>query len=208
MAKTEQEIRATIAKNIADFRKSAGLTQFELAEKINYSDKSVSKWERGEGLPDVYVLSQIADICSVHPGDFFLDEPKKLKSTVKRASVKVRLVITALAVGLVLLFATIVYLVLSLVGLSSHYLGLAYYCAIPVSAIVLIVFTTLWFKRIWRFLSITLLIWAVAFGLWYYIKVQAILYIFAVAAALEVLVILWFIFLKIRSKEKKTKINM
>lgn len=205
MPKSEQELRATIAKNIADFRKSAGLTQSELAEKINYSDKSVSKWERGEGLPDVYVLSQIADICSVNAGDFFLDEPKKLKSTVKRVSTKVRLVITALAVGLVLLFATIVYLVLSLVGLDSHFLGLAYYCAIPVSAIVLIVFTAIWFKRLWSFLSVSLLIWSVAFGIWMYIQVQGILYIFAVAAALQVLAVLWYILLWVRSRDKKAQ---
>ncbi|MBQ7800486.1 MAG: helix-turn-helix transcriptional regulator [Oscillospiraceae bacterium] len=205
MPKSEQELRATVAKNIADFRKSAGLTQSELAEKINYSDKSVSKWERGEGLPDVYVLSQIADICSVNAGDFFLDEPKKLKSTVKRVSTKVRLVITALAVGLVLLFATIVYLVFSLVKLPAQFLGLAYFCAIPVSAIVLIVFTAIWFKRIWSFLSVSLLIWSVAFGLWYYIQAQGILYIFAVAAALEVLVVLWYLLLWFRSRDKKSQ---
>ena len=205
MPKSEQELRATVAKNIADFRKSAGLTQSELAEKINYSDKSVSKWERGEGLPDVYVLSQIADICSVNAGDFFLDEPKKLKSTVKRVSTKVRLVITALAVGLVLLFATIVYLVFSLVKLPTQFLGLAYFCAIPVSAIVLIVFTAIWFKRIWSFLSVSLLIWSVAFGLWYYVQAQGILYIFAVAAALEVLVVLWYLLLWFRSRDKKSQ---
>ncbi|MBQ8869314.1 MAG: helix-turn-helix transcriptional regulator [Oscillospiraceae bacterium] len=205
MPKSEQEIRDIVAKNIADFRKSAGLTQSELAEKINYSDKSVSKWERGEGLPDVYVLSQIAEICSVQPGDFFLEEPKKLKSTVKRVSTKVRLVITALAVGLVLLFATILYLVLSLVGLPAHFLGLAFYCAIPVSAIVLIVFTAIWFKHIWSFSAITLLIWSVAFGLWFYIKAQGILYIFAVAAALELLVILWYLLLWFRSRDKKAQ---
>ena len=49
-----------MANNIAQLRKSKGLTQLELAERLNYSDKAVSKWERGEGLPDVLVLSKMA----------------------------------------------------------------------------------------------------------------------------------------------------
>ena len=45
-----------LAKNLAYYRKASGLTQLELADKFNYSDKSVSKWERGEGFPDIFVL--------------------------------------------------------------------------------------------------------------------------------------------------------
>ena len=54
-----------MANNIAQLRKSKGLTQLELAERLNYSDKAVSKWERGEGLPDVLVLSKMAEIFDV-----------------------------------------------------------------------------------------------------------------------------------------------
>ena len=49
------EINRKIGKNLACYRKAVGLTQAELAEKINYSDKSVSKWESGNGVPDVYI---------------------------------------------------------------------------------------------------------------------------------------------------------
>ena len=54
------EINLKIAKNLTYYRKRANLTQAELAEKINYSDKSVSKWESGNGIPDVYILLQLA----------------------------------------------------------------------------------------------------------------------------------------------------
>ena len=50
---TEEMIKQTIAANISKYRKLIGLTQTELSEKINYSDKSISKWERGEGIPDI-----------------------------------------------------------------------------------------------------------------------------------------------------------
>ena len=69
MLQDEQTLRRTVAKNIAAYRKSHKDTQLDLARKLNYSDKSVSKWERGEGLPDVYILAQIAQtlIHSYHP---------------------------------------------------------------------------------------------------------------------------------------------
>lgn len=54
----------TIAKNIAYYRKRSGYTQFELSEKLNYSDKSVSKWERGDGMPDVLVLMRMAEVTN------------------------------------------------------------------------------------------------------------------------------------------------
>ena len=50
------DLKLTVARDLADCRRAAGLTQLQLAEKLNYSDKAVSKWERGESLPDVAVL--------------------------------------------------------------------------------------------------------------------------------------------------------
>ena len=60
-----EPIKSTIAKNIVRLRQASGMTQAELAAKLNYSDKAVSKWERGESLPDVAVLAQIADLFQV-----------------------------------------------------------------------------------------------------------------------------------------------
>ncbi len=205
MPKTEQEIRERIASNMASLRKQKGLTQSELAELINYSDKSVSKWERAEGIPDLYILVQMAEIFGVKVGDFLVNENERptLKQEIAPLSWRSKLIITALAVGLVFLFASVVFFVLNIVGLESKYLLLAYYLAVPVSAIVLIVFTSLWFRKIYSFLSITLLIWSVAFGIYFFIPLRSMEFIFAVAAVLQVLVILWYVLLRVRSKEKR-----
>ena len=56
------ELKAIVAKNLVALRKNAGFTQIELAEKLNYSDKAVSKWERGESLPDIETMKRIADL--------------------------------------------------------------------------------------------------------------------------------------------------
>ena len=67
------DIKPIIAKNLAHFRKQSGLTQAELAEKLNYSDKAISKWERGEGMPDLYVVERLCAIFGVK-ADYILTE--------------------------------------------------------------------------------------------------------------------------------------
>ena len=210
MQRTEQELKNLVAQNMAIFRKKCGLTQSELAEKLSYSDKSVSKWERGEGIPDFYVLTKMADIFGVNVGDFLLKDGNKAKSVkeeIAPLSRRSKLVITALAVGLVWLFATVLYFVLSIVGLSAFYLGLVYYCAIPVSAIVTTIFTMLWFPKLYSGISVAVLIWSVAFGAFFYIPIVAMKYVFAIAAALQVLEILWYVYLWFRSRDRKKQKN-
>ena len=59
------ELKLISASNIIKLRTGGGLTQAELGEKLNYSDKTISKWERGEAIPDAYVLTQMAEIFGV-----------------------------------------------------------------------------------------------------------------------------------------------
>ena len=59
------DLRSVIAKNICELRIASGMTQLALAEMLNYSDKAISKWERGESVPDVFMLKRIADIFEV-----------------------------------------------------------------------------------------------------------------------------------------------
>lgn len=60
-----EDFKLTFASNLIRLRNDAGMTQAELGEKLNYSDKSVSKWERAESLPDAFVLQKIAGIFGV-----------------------------------------------------------------------------------------------------------------------------------------------
>ena len=60
-----KDIKSILAKNLTDLRLQNHLTQLELAEKLNYSDKTISKWERGESSPDISVLVEIAELFGV-----------------------------------------------------------------------------------------------------------------------------------------------
>ena len=67
------DLKSIIAKNIVTLRQSAKMTQSDLAEQLNYSDKAISKWERAESMPDITVLKAIADLFSV-PLDYLVQE--------------------------------------------------------------------------------------------------------------------------------------
>ena len=71
---TEEKLKKTISKNLIKYRKMNNLTQLELAVELNYSDKAISKWERGESLPDIYVLSLIADFYNITVTDLISDQ--------------------------------------------------------------------------------------------------------------------------------------
>ena len=70
----EEKLKKTISKNLIRYRKMNNLTQMELAVALNYSDKAISKWERGESLPDIYVLSLIADFYNITVNDLISDQ--------------------------------------------------------------------------------------------------------------------------------------
>jgi len=84
--------RETIAKNLVKLREANRLTQAELAEQLNYTDKAISKWERGESLPDVLTLKKVATILgsdvnfileSHEEDDFIAKKKGVLKVTVE-----------------------------------------------------------------------------------------------------------------------------
>ncbi len=77
---TEQEFRKKLAENLIKYRKLNGLTQAELADFLSYSDKSVSKWERSEGVPDAFVLLNLARLYGISVSEL-LGETGESKET-------------------------------------------------------------------------------------------------------------------------------
>ncbi|MBQ7255357.1 MAG: helix-turn-helix transcriptional regulator [Oscillospiraceae bacterium] len=154
------DIKATVAKNIAQLRQEKNMTQLELAEHLNYSDKSVSKWERGDSLPDIAVLAEIAELFGVTL-DYLVQEthPQAPKQQAQPARQYTRGIITGVSVLLVWLIAMLCYVVISLVAGSSGAQWLAFVYAVPVSMIVWLVFNSVWFNPRRNYLIISLLVW-------------------------------------------------
>ena len=80
---SEEKLRENFARNLTYYRKALNLTQTDLAEKLNYSDKSISKWERGDGLPDLSVTAQLAEIFGLTVNDLIADKPRKRLMTTR-----------------------------------------------------------------------------------------------------------------------------
>ena len=138
------ERKATIASNLIKLRLAAGMTQAELGEKLNYSDKSISKWERGDVTTDVFVLMQIADIFGVDV-DYLLKphneiEPAIYNKPAGEATYTTNMItlVTVLGIWTVALF---VFVILWICGMV---VGLVFVYAVPVSLITLLVLNSVW----------------------------------------------------------------
>ena len=204
------ELRDVIAKNLCALRTEAGLTQLQLASILNYSDKAVSKWERAESVPDVFMLKQIADYYGVtvdylltesHTDDMIKDMGRKVVS--KRN----RIIISFLAVSLVWLIATFLFVTLNLLcpgAMLPAFMMFIY--AIPVSSIVALVFNSIWGDGRVNYLIITVMVWSVLLSA--HMTVMSltshnIWLIFLLGIPAEIIILLWsgFSFIKIKSKE-------
>lgn len=196
----EEKIKTNIAKNITIYRKRCNLTQAQLAEKIAYSDKAVSKWERAEGVPDTLVMVKLCEIFGVTLNDLISEKVKKQAPFFLRN----RLIITILSVLLVWLLAVVIFVLLRLVLPSQNYLWLCFIYAIPLSFVIFVVFSELWAKRLIRFLSISGLIWTVCFvvflSLYIFYNNNNNWMVFLIGVPVQGLFIFWFL-LKKKSKE-------
>ena len=170
-----KDLRDVISKNICELRSEMNMTQLQLAELLNYSDKAVSKWERGEALPDVTVLKRTADYFGVTV-DYLLESDHAGDSHPTKALVKQRkrnrAVITLMSVACVWLVATIAFAVIvSLEGSFAPWLVFIY--SIPVSMIVSVVFNSIWGYRRLNFLIVSAMIWGLIVSVYLTVRLVA-----------------------------------
>lgn len=207
----ETDFRKRVGNNISYYRKARGLTQSALAEKLSYSDKAVSKWERGESVPDIYVIYKMSELfdCSVNDiigkggKDDITDD--KLNEILKKKQFR-QIMITALSVGLVWLVVSVIYFVTDIIvngvyGLGQNEFNIVFLYAVPLSFIVTLIFSKLW-GRIWQqAASVSGILWggvaslAVSFNIFDFAEESA-FKIFIAAAVFQILIVLWYIMRK------------
>lgn len=191
MEQNYENLKELIGKNIAEYRKLSNISQMELAEKLNYSDKAVSKWERGESLPDVIVLKQIADIFGVTVNDLLgYKDAKKKKLDIKKI-VQNKKLLLSLSVGLVWLVATVIFVFLQLFDVLTSYNWLFFVYAISASAIVSMIFFIRWKKPIALTIAESVLIWSIAISICLSIQYPRIWLLLIIVLPLQILTILW-----------------
>ncbi|MBO5897678.1 MAG: helix-turn-helix domain-containing protein [Clostridia bacterium] len=167
-----EELKKIIAQNIIELRRTNNMTQLELAEKLNYTDKAVSKWERGESLPDISVLKAIADMFGVKI-DYLVttdhiepvaevlmteDAEEEAEKSHRRTAVN-RRVVPGISILLGWFVATFCFVVAQLASEASQQ-WLSFIFAVPVTFVVWLIFNSIWFRGKHNFLIISLLVWS------------------------------------------------
>lgn len=181
----DEKLKYQIGSNIALFRKRLGLTQAGLAEKINYSDKAISKWERGESVPDVVTMVSLARHLGVSV-DELLSDPNALpeqtgrvqqamdqvvqKTLKRKADKRIILSLSSLLVWFVALF---LYVVLSTIGIPNSWL--AFFYAVPADAIVMLSLRSAWHDFRWNRMLISMLVWGALLSI--YVTLSVLLHV-------------------------------
>ncbi len=131
----EANIEQIISKNLIELRKSKNLKQTELSEKIGYSDKTISRWEKGTSIPDITTLVALAEFYDVSLEDLIRENAVKKSSEEERRLAQEKAIndysMVLLSIMTVWLIATLVYV--GLIWFQEMYYWQAFVCAIPAS---------------------------------------------------------------------------
>lgn len=198
-----ESLEKVFSKNLIKYRNLMRLKQSELAKMINYSDKSISKWERGEGLPDLKATKSLCDIFGITIDDMLKensDHEKKITKTIINKRRK-HFITSLLSTSIVWLIATIVYVSLLICKVDGN-IWLPFIYAIPISAIVLIVFSSLWGNNLLQFLCVTLLLWGVIISVTLSTPIDNIWYVCEIGAVGQIMIVLWFSLVHLARKRK------
>lgn len=192
----EKPIRKIIAENLSELRKGRGLTQIQLAEIFGYSDKSVSKWERGDTSPDIETLHNLASYYGVTIDDLTKEGMAKEKiSNQGRKSGGINFwVIGAITSAAVVAVAINLYVFL-LNNAGDNHWSIFTWC-IPISALIFFIFNLIWGEKRWRPIFGTILSWAFPLGLYMELGVSTengwgLWSIILLGAPLMIIAILW-----------------
>ena len=212
-----EKLKRQIGTNIALQQKNAGLTQVGLAEKLNYSDKAVSKWKRGDSMPDILTLVQLSELFEVSVDDLLSDpnalpgNPGSLEKAMSQVSEKAlkrkanKNVILALSSTLVWFVALLFFVVISSFGIPCSWIAFIY--AIPINAIVLLSLRSAWRDFRWNRVLISVIVWSTLLAL--YLSFLLFLHfqmwkLFLLGIPGEVAITLWFRLFRVPKQELQT----
>lgn len=187
-----EDIKEIIAYNLIELRKKNNLTQGELASKLNYSDKSISKWERGEGIPDVETLLQIANLFNVNLDYLVQKEHPIIHNQDDNSSPIGRkyLIITLLSLSVLWLVILLAYALLNILAKANIWEILV--GGFPVSMILTMIFNCIWGKKNILYILLTMIIWSTLATIYIIFRENNPWQCFLIGIPLQIADILWF----------------
>ena len=140
-----ESVKEIIASNLASLRKQNKLTQQQLAEKINYSDKAVSRWENAETLPDIETLCKICDIYGVKFEYLLQKEQPKNNPYVVKSTKTGNMLITFIILCSLWIAATLTYTYVNVI--FEVKVWTIFIWAVPLTAVVSLICNSVLFKN-------------------------------------------------------------
>ena len=153
------DIKENLARNLTACRKAFNLTQAELAEKLNYSDKAVSKWERGESVPDLSVLVTISKFYGISI-DKLVSDSSNIRPKITKSLGEKRALVLFSSIGFVLLLAVIGFAICNILEVNFK-TWLVFIFATPIISAVSLTYASLWKKLSFIALSLSFLVWSI-----------------------------------------------
>ena len=183
-----------IGKFIAQTRKENHLTQRQLADCLSISDKTVSKWECGDAVPDIWVLTRVAEEFGVTVDDLLTPHTEPTEEPIQRMPRR-RAIITVLAALLVWLIATVAFVILSIVAPAFDDAWLLFIYAIPLSALVIFILSCVWGHLIPHYIFLSVLLWGTILSVFlsftFLLPVRSIWMVFLIGIPGQTIIVLW-----------------
>ena len=185
-----KDVKPIIAENLTALRKSRGLTQAELAEKFDYSDKAVSRWEHGDTLPDMNVLCELCEFYGITLDGLVSknDEIENIQTAPKKGN-DVKIAMCALTVSIVWLVATVIFVYSNIVNNSAYWK--AFVWAVPVSCLVILRMTRTYRTKIFSIILSSLEIWTLLAAIYIQCLKYNIWLIFIIGVPAQIIIYLW-----------------
>ena len=185
-----KELNQIISNNLVLLRKKSNMKQSDIAEKLNYSDKTISKWETGEIVPSVENLIELCKLYNVSLDAITkpLDDEIEIKPH-KDYSGRNKLIISLLSVSAVWIMATIIFVYAKI--LSNVSLWTAFVWAVPASAILGIIFNALWGRKRYGFMCISILLWSLIACFYLQFLQYNLIALFFIGIPAQVAILLW-----------------
>ena len=204
-----KEFKQIVAQNIYYLRTKNQMTQYELGEKLNYSDKAISKWERGDGLPDAYIISKMCELFGVSVDYMITPHSEQDRKVETKPIKKTKKIISKIVMSGIFTLALFTFVLLAICTDYKVFHWQVFVYAIPFAMITQIVFASVWHEAKGVFVWVSILLWSIitsvylilgSFDLW------KLWIIFVLGIPLQVIVFLAFrikITIKVSKKPKK-----
>ena len=199
-----EELNKIISQNLIELRQKSGMTQLQVAEHINYSDKSISKWERGDAIPDVPVMLKLANLYGVTIDDIV---SKHIQKPIKPKAKKIRLsqhtIISIIAFAAIWFLATIGFAVVYAFFNLESQAYLAFIVAIPVSFFTVMILSFIWYPYFITAIFASVFIWTGVLAITLCVSAINLWLLYIIAAPIQLIVILAFVLQFIMKKSRK-----